>query len=213
MLLLMLLSFLFVRPSERTCECPPAPTVEVAVQNSAAVFAGEVIAEDFDFVRSEGGNAENNPQIKTYRFVHNETSGITSFVIVNGKEQAIEFHRDSDPVALKAFRALSARVLLPNAHRRKVFLVGSYLPAVKVTRSCTGCAAPEEYREFKLVNWFITTPIKIVRADCDNCLYLREEHLRTKSNLDLNDFGEFEGRENLDVRRFQRGIKGSSRPR
>src|SRR6185369_7952929 len=57
------------------------------------------------------------------------------------------------------------------------------------TRSCTGCAAPEEYREFKLVNWFITTPIKIVRADCDNCLYLREEHLRTKSNLDLNDFG------------------------
>jgi hypothetical protein len=168
---------------------------------------------DFDDIVGQKGKAENNSQIRTYRFVHSETTGITSFVIVNGKERAIEFHRDSDPVAVKAFRALSGRVLLPNAHRKKIFLVGSYLPAVKVTRSCAGCAQPEEYREFRLVDWFITTPIKIVRADCDTCLYLREENLRTKSNLDLDDFGEFEGRANLDVRRFQRGVSGSSRPR
>ncbi|HSE25729.1 MAG TPA: hypothetical protein VLB68_28950 [Pyrinomonadaceae bacterium] len=53
MLFLILLSFLSLRPSERTCECPPAPTVEVAVQNSAAVFAGEVIAEDYRAVEKE----------------------------------------------------------------------------------------------------------------------------------------------------------------
>jgi hypothetical protein len=170
-------------------------------------------AKGFDDAGGQKGKAENDSQIRTYRFVHSETTGMTSFVVVNGKEWAIEFHRDSDPVAVKAFGALGGRVLLPNAYRKKIFLVGSLLPAVKVTRSCTGCAQPEEYREFKLVDWFITTPIKIVRADCDNCPYLREENLRSKSNLDLDDFGEFEGRANLDVRRFQRGINGSRRPR
>ena len=55
MLLLVLLSFFSLPPIVRNCECPPAPTVEVAVKNSAAVFAGEVIAEDYRTVENEEG--------------------------------------------------------------------------------------------------------------------------------------------------------------
>jgi hypothetical protein len=33
---------------------------------------------------------------------------------------------------------------------------------------------------------------------------LREENLRKKSSLELKDFDAFDGRDNMDVRRFQR---------
>jgi len=143
------------------------------------------------------------PRIKTYGFLHSETTGITSYVIINGKKKPILFHADSDPLAVKSLYALNSRIILPNTDGRKLFLIGQYLAEPKRTRSCRQCAKSEEYREFKLVDWYIITPFKVVREDCGTCPYLREENLRTKNGLELKDFDAFDGRENMDVRRFQ----------
>lgn len=144
------------------------------------------------------------PRIKTYGFLHSETTGITSYVIINGKKKPIQFRSDSDPLAMKSFDALHSRILLPNTDGKKLFLIGQYFSAPKRTRSCPQCADSEEYREFKLVDWYIIAPFRVVREDCGPCPYLRAENLRTKSGLELKDFNDFDGRDNLDVRRFQR---------
>jgi hypothetical protein len=147
------------------------------------------------------------PRIKTYGFLHSETTGITSYVIINGKKKPIQFRPDSDPLAMKSFHALDSRILLPNTDGKKLFLIGQYLSEPKHTRSCPQCADPEEYREFRLVAWYIIVPFKVVREDCGPCPYLREENLRTKGSLELTDFDDFDGRDNIDVRRFQRQKK------
>jgi len=144
------------------------------------------------------------PQVKTYGFLHMETTGITSYLIVNGKKKPILFRPDSDPLAMKSFDALNARIILPNSDGKKLFLIGQYFSEPRRTRSCPECATAEEYREFKLVDWYIITPFKVVREDCGPCPYLREENLRRKSSLELKDFDAFDGRDNMDVRRFQR---------
>jgi hypothetical protein len=145
------------------------------------------------------------PMIKTYGFLHEETTGITSYVVINGKAKPIQFRPDSDPLAMKSFDALKPRISLPNTDGKKVFLIGQYFSAPKHTRSCPQCADSQEYREFKLVDWFIIAPFKVIREDCDGlCAYLRPENLRTKTGLELKDFDDFEGRDSMDVRRFQR---------
>lgn len=144
------------------------------------------------------------PKIGTYGFVHHETTGITTSVIVNSIERRIKFHPDSDPIAIKSLMALTWKVLLPNCDGKKLFLVGQYFTASKRTSKCDRCPGVEEYREFKLLDWYIITPFKAVRDDCDDCAYLREENLRTRRHLKLEDFRDFEGRESINVSRFQR---------
>jgi len=144
------------------------------------------------------------PKVKTYGFLHMETTGITSYVIINGKEKPIMFRPDSDPLAMKSFDALNARIILPNTDGKKLFLIGQYFSEPRHTRSCPECATAEEYREFRLVDWYIITPFKEVREDCGPCPYLRKENLRNRSSLELKDFDAFDGRDNMNVRRFQR---------
>ena len=144
------------------------------------------------------------PEVKTYGFLHMETTGITSYVIINGKEKPIMFRPDSDPLAMKSFDALNSRIILPNTDGKKLFLIGQYFSEPRHTRSCPECATAEEYREFRLVDWYIITPFKEVREDCGPCAYLRKENLRKRSSLELKDFDAFDGRDNMDVRRFQR---------
>jgi len=148
--------------------------------------------------------AQGEDKLRTYGLVHKETTGITSYVIINGKPIPIQFRADSDPLALKALGALDRRIVLPNARGKKIFLVGKYFAEVKRTRNCPQCAAAEDYHEFKLLDWYITTPFSAVRKDCETCPYLRKEDFRKKSSLELSDFDPFDGRENMDVRRFQR---------
>ena len=157
--------------------------------------------------------AQAEPKIGTYGFVHHETTGITSSVIVKGVERRIQFHRDSDPVAVKALNALSWKIVLPNSDGKKLFLVGQYYAAPKQTAKCDGCSTVEEYREFKLLSWYIVTPFKVVRDDCENCAYLREENLRTRRRLEREDFQDFDGKELLDVSRFQREKRTVGWPR
>lgn len=144
------------------------------------------------------------PKVGTYGFVHEETTGITSSVIVNGIKRPIQFHPDSDPIAVKSLNALSGRIILPNSNGKKMFLVGQYYTAPKYTPKCDRCPTVEEYREFKLIDWYIVTPFKVVRDDCENCAYLLNENLRTRQSLKREDFDNFDGRESIDVSRFQR---------
>jgi hypothetical protein len=92
------------------------------------------------------------PKVKTYGFVHLETTGITSYVIIDGKEMPIQFRADSDPLAVKSLNALNARILLPNSDGKKLFLIGQYFAEPRHTPGCPGCATIEEYREFRLVD-------------------------------------------------------------
>ncbi len=155
-------------------------------------------------VNSQQSRVQFEPKVKTYGFVHLEATGITSYVTINGKEMPIQFRADSDPLAVKSLYALSSRILLPNSDGKKLFLIRQYFAEAKHTPGCRQCATVEEYREFKLVDWYIITPFKVVREDCGPCPYLREENLRKKGRLDLTDFQDFGGRDNMDVRRFQR---------
>ena len=150
------------------------------------------------------GNVQVEPEVATYGFVHHETTGITAYVIINGQERPIQFRSDSDPVALNALHALKWEVLLPNANGQKLFLIGQYFAEPKRTPSCERCPTAEEYHEFKLVDWYLTTPFKATREDCEDCLYLLEENLRERSRLEPTDFADFSGREKIEVRRFQR---------
>jgi hypothetical protein len=144
------------------------------------------------------------PKLKTYGFLHEKTTRITSYVIVNGKRKPILFRADSDPLAMKSFDALNSRITLPNTDGKKLFVIGQYFSEPRHARSCPQCATSEEYREFKLVDWYIITPFKEVREDCGPCPYLRPENLRKRSSLELKDFDAFDGRDNMDIRRFQR---------
>ena len=61
------------------------------------------------------------PKVGTYGFVHEETTGITSSVIVNGVERRIQFHPASDPIAVKSLNALSWKYFSQIATARSCF--------------------------------------------------------------------------------------------
>ena len=69
----------------------------------------------FNTAFSQLSTNQGEPQVKTYGFLHMETTGITSYVIINGKEKPIMFRSDSDPLAMKSFNALKPRISLPNS--------------------------------------------------------------------------------------------------
>jgi hypothetical protein len=154
------------------------------------------------------GDARVEPEVAAYGFVHHETTGLTARVIINGQERPIQFRPDSEPVALAALRALKWQVLLPNANGQKLFLIGQYFAEPKRTPSCERCPEAEEYHEFKLVDWYLTTPFKATREDCEDCPYLLEENLRERGRLEQTDFADFSGREKIEVGRFQRKAGG-----
>lgn len=177
----------------------------LVMKSSLIIYGQRVSPQALITTFSHQNSTRVEPRIKTYGFLHSETTGITSYVIIIGKAKPIQFHPDSDPLAMKSFNALKARISLPNTDGKKLFLIGQYFSAPKHTRSCPQCADSEEYREFKLVDWFIIAPFKVVREGCDGlCAYLRPENLRTKTGLELKDFDDFDGRDSMDVRRFQR---------
>ena len=67
------------------------------------------------------------PKVGTYGFVHQETTGITSSVIVNGVERRIQFHPDSDPIAVKSLNALTWRNISSKQQRKETLSGGPIL--------------------------------------------------------------------------------------
>ncbi len=66
--------------------------------NSLLIIHGQSASRPaFKSAYSQLSTNQVKPKVKTYGFVHRETTGITSYVIVNGKENPILFRPDSDP--------------------------------------------------------------------------------------------------------------------
>jgi hypothetical protein len=140
--------------------------------------------------------------VKKYGFVHWETTGITSGIVMNRKKISIQFGADSDALALRALRALKWEVLAPNANGRSIILIGHLDCKPKFTPKCDQCATSEEYREFRLIDWYITTPFKVARSPGNQLPVTL--HINRRSELLRTDFAEFDGRDTMDVKRFQR---------
>ena len=149
--------------------------------------------------------AQDSLPVKTYGFVHWGTTGITSGILVNRKKIPIRFAADSDALALRAFLALKWQVIAPNAYGRSIIVIGQLGRAPKFTPKCDQCAQTEEYREFRLIDWYITTPFKLAHWREDRLPF--RVHTSQQRALRRTDFKEFDGKDALDLKRFQRQVR------
>ena len=85
--------------------------------------------------------------LQEFGYHHAETTGISEFVLVNGKEIAIEFDSNSDRGELEGLRHEFDG---PENH---IVVVGKLSPIVKRTPDGSGFASSEPYQEFQLVQW------------------------------------------------------------
>jgi hypothetical protein len=139
--------------------------------------------------------------VKTYGFVHWETTGVTSGIVINGKKIPIQFGADSDALALRAFLALKWQVLAPNANGRGIIVIGQLSRAPRFTPKCDQCATSEEFREFRLIDWYIRTPFKVAHWDENRLPFT--VHISRQRELRRTDFKEFDGKDTIDLKRFQ----------
>lgn len=146
--------------------------------------------------------AQDSLPVKTYGFVHWGTTGITSGILVNRKKIPIRF---ADALALRAFLALKWQVIAPNANGRSIIVIGQLGRAPKFTPKCDQCAQTEEYREFRLIDWYITTPFKVAHWREDRLPF--RVHTSQQRALRRTDFKEFDGKDALDLKRFQRQVR------
>ena len=59
--------------------------------------------------------------------------------------------------------------------------------------------------EFRLVNWYITTPFKVARVPANQLPF--KYQISHRRELLKGHFAEFDGKETIDVRRFQRKVR------
>ena len=152
------------------------------------------------FEQSESGTA-----VHTYGFVFHETTGITTNVLLDGEEVAIQFHPDSNPIALASLRALKWNVLYPNSKGERIFVTGRYSTETYRTPSCDGCPTSEEYHFFTLNDWYILVPFEEWQdKDGDP---LGEIVTNQRQSLENGDFESFDGSDTVDIHRFQRSSR------
>ncbi len=99
-----------------------------------------------------------NAQSLEYGYIFHETTGITTYILNNGKEIAIKFSSDSDQDVLKMLYFLKWNVLYPNSKGDKIFLRGILNNKINKTPSGPHRAESEDFRYFKLISWYIKTP-------------------------------------------------------
>ncbi len=130
-------------------------------------------------------------ELREYRFVHQEVTGITTGVLVPGSvrpsdlpagvpDVTIHFSSDSDLDAVRALYALRAEVLFPNSKGDRehdgLVLVGvldreirhTPEPVVHLDGSISNAAGSEPYQAFRLVGWFLRTPFPRWQYMIDN---------------------------------------------
>ena len=93
-----------------------------------------------------------------FPFVFHETTGLTQHIVRDGREVAIRFSERSDKTALATLNALDWRIIYASANGKHLFLRGELSPEVKRTPKALGVATPENYQEFTMLDWQITTP-------------------------------------------------------
>jgi hypothetical protein len=104
-----------------------------------------------------------------FRFVHKETTGLSSFVNTRGdKEIAIVITKDSDANAVALLDALLQKQIYGTKDtedrqgaklEQAIFLSGEFTSETKRTASGTNTAMPEDYRDFRITGIKIRFPI------------------------------------------------------
>jgi len=141
---------------------------------------------------------------QTFGYVFRQTTGLTSHVLLpEGREVAVQFGADSDPIALRSLRALRWNVLYPNARGERMFLVGGLHHVVRHTPSRLNMAQSEPYREFTLRDWYVVAPFE---EWCEKQPFRLGEGflIRRRTTLSRDDFDPFDGLARLNVKRFLR---------
>ena len=112
-------------------------------------------------------NAENllNQPVREYTFIHHETTGITSHVILENvaledSSQAIVFHPKSNARALRLLHALSVDIFLESSYESRIAVVGrlATVQCIQPFTKTPGETQTEAYREFILERWFLRAP-------------------------------------------------------
>jgi len=101
---------------------------------------------------------EPHATMHAYPYQYIETTGITTFVISDGKSTPIHFTENSCEKALHSLTSLNWQVLYPNANNNKIFVVGRLHSNPQHTPSGIAFSKSEEYFDFTLINWYITLP-------------------------------------------------------
>ena len=147
--------------------------------------------------------------VNTYGLVHKETTGITTYVLYDGKKTPIMFSPDSERQALEALRALKWNVFLPNTDGKHLFVTGELGKGKKFTPHGVGRPASEAYFDFRLVTWHLKTPF--TRAYWKDgieelpAVILKEQ----RQHLEADDFREFGGKSTVDLSRFEASRQGN----
>ncbi|MCY2930444.1 MAG: hypothetical protein NTV86_13285 [Planctomycetota bacterium] len=151
---------------------------------------------------------QNREGDSTYGYLIHDTTGLESSVLVDGKEELIQFSKESDAKALRALSGLRFWSYIFNDGGDKIFVVGKLDLEVRWTPSGPGLAQSQVYREFTLRAWYITTPFTVRVMDDDN--YDPEAPLITeiRQELTAKDF-RFDG---IDPSLYHRPGPAGTRP-
>lgn len=141
--------------------------------------------------------------IRTYGFLHRETTGITSFVIVGDKDIPIQFRSDSNPAALDSLYDLRPEVFLPNANGIQLEVTGILHSTKLYTPRGENLPQSEVYQEFTLQNWYILTPFQEIE------LWPGEESTSPPKIRSILSPGDFEKIKQTpqELRRFLRPVE------
>lgn len=95
--------------------------------------------------------------IKEYDYYHAETTGVTEFIFINGKETAIEYRRDSVQAEVTSLNSFLVK------SNDRIVVVGELSPLHLMTTDGEGMAQPEPYQEFRLLQWRVVPKAYVLR--------------------------------------------------
>lgn len=146
----------------------------------------------------------NYEPIRTYGFMHKETSVITGYIIYDEKEIPIKLSNRSDRQALDSFSALKWNIVLANSDGKTIYITGELGKDKKYTTSDSGHTSRSSYYDFKIIEWYIKPPFK--RLDWKGGIPAPGDNMLTEQTMHLNtdDFDEFPGKSNIDLITFER---------
>ena len=98
------------------------------------------------------------PGDQDYGYIFTETTGITQYVVHQGKKIAIQFRSDSDQQAVSSLQSLGADILYNKADGKQMFLIGKLHTKILWTpkslpNAPVQYAESQLYQEFMLRGW------------------------------------------------------------
>ena len=147
--------------------------------------------------------------VKEYVFNYVQTTGIDTRIVHNGSITNILYHENSDKKDLDLLLALKWHILQPSAgDSSKITVVGKLYDKIKTTPKCNGCPAPEIYREFELIDWYIKAPFKQITYNGKPAQGLMDDpeliKVIDRDVLEKDDFKSFKGLNQYDLSKYLR---------